>query len=222
MPQRFRKTARSRHDSNGSSPRALLCIGGAGRSQNFQAVVASEYTAFVFAQRVVEFVEKHELDGVDIDWEANFTPDSYLLLLRTLRNALSSSPLSLRLTAALHHFKLLPASAYQFVDAVHLMAYDLDSGPGGHSSFSHSQQTVGMLEQAGCPKHKIVLGVPAYSRRVGNPGQVKTYSQLVQVNPRNAKRDKSDDGDAYNGVGTIRAKTRYVCMSIGPLAHRKV
>jgi GH18 family chitinase len=63
---------------------------------------------------------------------------------------------------------------------------------------------------SGCPASKIVLGLPAYSRRVNSPGDVKTYSELVAADPSNALRDETaQGGHAYNGVDTVRQKTRW-------------
>lgn len=45
-----------------------------------------------------------------------------------------------------------------------------------------------------------------YSRRIGAPGDVKTYSELIDLDAANALRDETPDGHAYNGPSTIRAK----------------
>jgi chitinase len=220
VPERFQRPARG-------PARVSVSVGGAGRSHHFAAVASSEARTVEFARRLQQFLVQHDLDGVDVDWEAQVDARTLEQFLRGLAGVLrsgdgdggrgvssaASSPninaTSFRLTVALHHFALLPRSAYAFVDAVHLMAYDLSSGPEGHSSLAHSQQTVQMLLNAGCPRHKVLLGVPAYSRRVGNPGDVRTYSELVAQEPANAARDASPDGHAYNGVELVRAKTRW-------------
>jgi len=209
LPERFQKQARTSRGPEQADTRFSVSIGGAGRSSNFAAVASSEQLTRKFARTVRDFVDTHDLDGVDIDWEAQFQPKQVEQFFRILSTELRNGPNPVRVTVALHHFMPLPAAAYDFVDAVHLMAYDLSSGPEGHSSLKHSKQTVQMIEETGCPRSKIVLGVPAYSRQINNPGKVKTYSELISADPSNAERDQSSEADGFNGLPTIRAKTRW-------------
>eukprot|EP00750_Incisomonas_marina_P029021 INCI7026.3.p1 GENE.INCI7026.3~~INCI7026.3.p1 ORF type:complete len:307 (+),score=59.96 INCI7026.3:182-1102(+) len=185
IPERFRRSTRRERlkgaDIDAASAAAAaaaaatrfsLCIGGAGRSENFRAVVQSEQKVRAFARNVRVFLEEHDLDGVDIDWEAQFEPHEMERLLQAMADELHSDhagndhensdlPRKFRLTVAVHHFTPMTEAAFAAVDGVHVMAYDLHSGPGGHSSMAHAQQVVAVLLKAGCPPTKLILGLPA-------------------------------------------------------------
>ena len=58
----------------------LLCVGGAGRSLGFAAAARTKSKRKALVSALVKVVEKHELDGVDFDWEAPATLNEMVLL----------------------------------------------------------------------------------------------------------------------------------------------
>ena len=58
-----------------------------------------------------------------------------------------------------------------------------------------------MIQQKGAPLHKIVVGVPAYARKINNPGEVKTWSELVENT--NAVVYEDDLVDGYVATGGL-------------------
>ena len=106
--------------------------------------------------------------------EGNFDAEKYSNLLAKLRAVFD--PHGYRLTVALHPWQKLVPTGYAAVHGVHLMAYDL--GRERHSTMQLAKQAVGMQIQAKAPKEKIILGIPAYGRGIGNPGRVATYSEV--------------------------------------------
>lgn len=55
-------------------------------------------------------------------------------------------------------------------------------GAGGHhSTLADTQAAVRHQLSAGVPPEKLVLGLPAYARHVRNPGQVKSYAEVVDA-----------------------------------------
>ncbi|KAI1105632.1 glycoside hydrolase family 18 protein [Jackrogersella minutella] len=170
--------------------RTLISIGGGGSgSAEFPAVAADPALREALARSCREFVERFELDGVDVDWEHPTTASAgadYIALLRALRSELPSP--RYRLTTA------LPVGEYclknidvrragRLLDGLNLMGYDFN-GPwtdvSGHQAqllpqpfaqdavhpgLRHScHRGVAYLTAHGFPAHKIVLGVPAYAR----------------------------------------------------------
>ena len=106
--------------------------------------------------------------------EGNFDPGQYSTLLAKIRAAFDRR--GFRLTVALHPWQKLAPSGYAAVHGVHVMAYDL--GRERHSTMQLAKQAVGMQVQAKAPLRKIILGIPAYGRGIGNPGRVATYSEV--------------------------------------------
>jgi spore germination protein YaaH len=112
--------------------------------------------------------------------------DNYSLLLKTA--AISLRKLNKLTTVALHPGQKLadlPSSSnnnkkknskksestggensvVDFIDRIHLMAYDMNGKGGHHSSLIDSQNSVKFLfSQSHVPPEKIILGIPAYSR----------------------------------------------------------
>ena len=106
--------------------------------------------------------------------EGNFDPAQYSTLLAKIRAAFDRR--GYRLTVALHPWQKLDPAGYAAVHGVHLMAYDL--GRERHSTVELSSQAVAMQMQAKAPLTKIILGIPAYGRGIGNPERVATYSEV--------------------------------------------
>lgn len=115
---------------------------------------------------------------------------------------------SLLVTAAVHPWQNLGAAAWQALDRVHLMAYDL---PGQHSTLPAAKHVVRQVTQTGVPLARLALGIPAYGRSLRNPGDARTYADLVRDAPeaRNPRTDETDDGVYYNGPATVQAKAAW-------------
>lgn len=112
-------------------------------------------------------------------WEQSPTTQSeisaYMRLFAEVRSKLGDN---LKISVALHPGQYLPS--YDLVNYVNLMTYDMRNAPGkSHAEFNDVLSVVkDYIENGGCPKEKIIIGLPLYAR---NPtdGGVKTYSELV-------------------------------------------
>jgi chitinase len=143
-----------------------------------------------FAQATLAILQKHQLDGIDLDWEYPaiegppghpFSPadkDNFTDLVRRLRKALGNT---YELTFAAGGFpKFLEqsidwAAVTPMVDYINLMSYDLVSGfatQTGHHTALHStasqyastDQAVQWMLKHGIPSEKIVIGAAFYAR----------------------------------------------------------
>ena len=88
----------------------------------------------------------------------------------------------LLLSVALHPGQFLPRPAYDAVDRVNLMAYDMVNGNGAerhHAPFEMAAHASSELIRSGCPPSKVILGIPAYGRHSSYPQAVKSYSEIV-------------------------------------------
>ena len=172
--------------------RALVSIGGGSGSKEFPALAAHEASRVRFARACKEFIDRHGLDGVDLDWEHPETDvdgRNFIALLEVLRRELPASRYELSAALpvgeyVLRHIDLVRAA--NSLDYLNLMCYDFN-GPWtdlcGHQSQllplfrdpadAHpclrrsGYAAVEYVTSRGFPAAKIVLGIPAYARSFG-------------------------------------------------------
>ena len=172
--------------------RVLVSIGGGSGSKEFPALAAHETSRTRFARACKEFVDRHGLDGVDLDWEHPETDvdgRNFVALVEALRRELPAPQYELSAALPVGEYVLrhidLTRTAHS-LDYLNLMCYDFN-GPWtalcGHQSqllpLSHDLADVhpclrrsgyAAVEYAisrGFPADKIVLGIPAYARSFG-------------------------------------------------------
>ncbi|MBJ2175497.1 glycoside hydrolase family 18 protein [Aureibaculum sp. A20] len=172
----------------------LISIGGWSWSKNFSDIALTEQSREIFANSAIDFMKKHKIDGIDLDWEYpgqngdnnTFRPEdkeNFTALLKRIREKLEAiKPEHYLLTIAtganqayLDHTDM--AKAHQYLDFINIMTYDYYTGgsnsTGHHSNlFSSSLNPNGVSSakaveehvNAGIPIEKLVLGVPFYGR----------------------------------------------------------
>lgn len=211
------KKERSDSSSGSSSSSAelklWLSVGGGGRSDHF----LDDLDGLTSAIR--ELASKHQLDGVDLDCESFSSQQDYSKYMSWIDAA---APLfhqdGLLVSVALHAGQFLHPDVYERIDRVNLMAYDMQ-GP-YHADLELAKSAVDKLVQSGCPTSKIMLGCPAYARHRQNPGDVKSYAELVdereKAEPSATKLERTevDDFHTFNGYVAespkrIREKVAY-------------
>lgn len=70
--------------------KAIFSLGGASaNTATFSAVAADSIKRGIMAQSAIEFMQKYNFDGIDVDWEYPLEGDrvNYITLLRELKNA---------------------------------------------------------------------------------------------------------------------------------------
>ncbi|GAO47590.1 chitinase [Saitoella complicata NRRL Y-17804] len=175
--------------------KVILSLGGGGEgSSPFAAVCRNTSMVQNLVRSARELVDRWSLDGIDVDWEHPSNAEegrAYINLLKALREVLPT-PDYLLTTAlpigqwALQHIPLDEARG--ILDYINVMAYDM-SGPwapqSGHHAQLHSHsdkeasgsQGVAYMKRKGVPAHKLVLGLPLYSRAfLGVTGPAQKYS----------------------------------------------
>lgn len=189
--------------------RVLISVGGWGLDQEFEAFAASPELRAKFISSLMQYVDAHKLDGVDLDWEyptGGASSENFLALMQELRAELDARKKLLTAAVAAYGANAdgIPDATFALVDFLNLMAY-ADSGA-HHSSYALAQQTLDYWRARGLPQSKMVLGVPFYA----SPGDV-SFAKLVKSDPRAAQTDFSiitAPIAAYNGLPTMRAKTQ--------------
>lgn len=186
--------------------RLILCIGGWDRSTHFPVLVSTAERRETFAKNLVAFCLQERFDGVDIDWEHPETEEEerdYERLLEKIKAEFQ--PHGLTLTVTMAGWQHLPKSAFQHVDWVNLMAYD---HPGKHSTFDGMKEEVEKILNAGCPKQKLVVGIPLYGRDTSKPEKAIAYAELLSKY-RLAPDRNEVEGFFFNGPKLIEAKTDF-------------
>jgi GH18 family chitinase len=185
----------------------------------FIQATKSEEKRRLFVKNILEVVEEYGFDGVDMDWEYPRPESSslqYEEFMTLLRSELSNC--NQFLSASVIAFN--PSVGYgqtdrvlHMVDWINIMAYDGEE-ESGHASISLANQSLYYwIHERKVPPHKVVLGLPFYSRP-----SYKTFCQIVAYDKAAAKVDQFIiDGvvENYNGIDTIVSKTRWAKEYVG-------
>ncbi|KAK2035199.1 family 18 glycosyl hydrolase [Colletotrichum zoysiae] len=178
--------------------RTLISVGGGSGSAEFPALAANPAARARFAQEIKAFCDKHQLNGVDIDWEHPSDAkqgEDYIALLSDIRRHMPAG--WYLLTSALPQGQYVLRNialgrAAALLDYLNLMCYDL-TGPWTEVSGHHAQllaprglassndhclraacaDGVRYVVEHGFPSRKVLLGIPAYARtfpRARGPG----------------------------------------------------
>lgn len=200
----------------------LISIGGWSWSKFFSDAVLTDSSREVFANSALAFMQKHKIDGIDLDWEYpgqigdsniyrpedkdNFT--AILKLLREKLDSLSTKENEYLLTIAtganqnyLDHTNMKEAQKY--LDFINIMTYDFHGGwenKTGHnanlntSEFDDNEQMISI--QLAVEQH-INAGIPANKIILGVPFYGRWWKG---VNPENNGLYKASAGitGSYN------------------------
>lgn len=169
-----------------------------------------------FVQDLVNYVQIHNFDGLDVDLEGLAINKDYGPFIDALSVALRNK--GKLITAALsdgNGGSNVPTATLQQFDFINIMAYDA-TGPwnpqiqGQHSSYNFAVTCLNYWLNKGLPKEKVLLGLPFYGYGFGTAYSANGYfyADLVNQFPGAENLDQVGDTIYYNGIPTIKAKTR--------------
>ena len=176
--------------SDNPNLKVCLMIGGWGaHADGFSMMARNAAKRTEFCQSVKSLLDKHKLDGVDIDWEYptqsadNETgcdptdTQNFNLVLEELRATLGTSKIiSFASSSSAKYVDW--KTAMKYLDYVNVMTYDMGAAPNGHNSplhksgrFNHRSwdESIAAHVNGGVPKDKQVMGIPFYGKSKKNP-----------------------------------------------------
>ena len=157
----------------------------------FSKMAENESTRKIFIKSCIDFIEKYNFDGIDIDWEYPANPElggrpidtqSFTLLIKELREELNKEMnkigkklyLTIAAPSGKTNFKNIEfKKIHQYLDWINIMAYDFhgswDSITGSHTSFINDDfvNVVELIERffnEEVPPNKMYLGLTNYGR----------------------------------------------------------
>jgi chitinase len=183
--------------------RLHLCVGGGDRSAGFPSLVESGRSRRDFVRRLRDLCLRGEFDGVDFDWEypaGDKQLADYRRLIEDARRSLGDDRV---ITAAQSPWRDFGRGFYDVIDRIHVMSYN-HKHP--HARFADSQADIERMLKFGCPRDKLVLGMPFYGRN--QRGRSRTYAEIAKSKAFAAGADLIE-GFAFNSRRTVQQKTRY-------------
>jgi len=194
--------------------KVMIAAGGWGVSNGFGTMSADDTARANFVSNIVQFINEHQLDGVDIDWEPIDSETKKInqkILLHDLRTGLDELPEYKLLTVAVNaeRIDLFPESADD-VDWVNLMAYDMNWRRGEHSNFNDSVAALAEYVRIGIPEDKLALGIPFYGRN--DQAKAMKYEDIVLAcNP--GPSVNYCNNYFFNGIDLVQQKSQFILNS---------
>lgn len=177
---------------NNPKIKVLISIGGWSRSGKFSDMALKKESRTTFINSTIDFVNKYNLDGVDLDWEYPGLPgnnnihrkedkQNFTLLLKEFRNAFDKQNNHLLLTIAAaasnNYLKNVEGNKiHPYLDFINIMTYDYigewAKNTGHHTNLYESSEKKTMATHNvinnyidnGFPAGKLVVGIAFYSR----------------------------------------------------------
>ncbi len=200
------------------SVRVLISLGGAdlnGTSKNWKKFTDAGHVKDL-CDRIVAYLNKNGLDGVDIDLEGNIIGQQYGNFIKTLSEKLRPAGKLLTAAVATWYEEQIPASCLAYFDFVNIMSFDLTgpgnaaAGPGQHAPYSLAVEDLAFWKKKGVPKEKMGLGIPFYGYGFNANSAIDEieYKDIVRKYPGAEQKDKVGHTIYYNGIPTIAQKVR--------------
>lgn len=210
------------------NPTILISISLAGgviseeQASNWSWLIDKPENRPALIQNIINFVELHRLDGVDVDLEWNAVTVGYSGFVIELKKSLFEHKKIM--TAALPNntrFENISTEALNAFDFLNIMAYDstgpwTPNNPGQHSSFDFAKNGIEFWhKQQNVPSEKLTLGVPFYGYNFTFPNVTSsTYGEIVKAGKQFAELDELGK-TYYNGRPTISKKVEYAVQNTG-------
>ncbi|MCL3782574.1 glycoside hydrolase family 18 protein [Prolixibacteraceae bacterium JC049] len=191
--------------------KVMIACGGWGGSGGFSDMAATATNRAKFVKSVYDFIQKYQLDGLDMDWEYpglrgagnTHRPEdkqNFTQLMKELREALDKTGRKQTLTFAsagweryYDHVETLEVLKY--ADYMNVMTYDLAGGGSRITAHHTALGTPFVASEQSEEARKIYKGKPAPSAQ-----RIIDYCLAMNVNPKQLVIGAAFYGRAWKGV----------------------
>jgi GH18 family chitinase len=204
--------------------KVLMSLGGAdlnGTKRNWKKLTDPSHVD-LFCDRIAGYLIKNDLDGVDIDLEGDIIGHQYEIFIKTLSAKLRPRGKLVTAAVATWFEEQIPATCFAYFDFVNIMSFDL-TGPGNsshtgqHAPYSMAVEDIRFWKNKGLSREKIGLGLPFYGYGFYANSTVDevAYKDILRRYPGAEQKDKAGHTIYYNGMPTIKEKTRLALRETG-------
>ncbi len=187
---------------------------------------ASSTKCAAFATSIADLLEAEGMNGFDLDWEfpqSTTQHANHLNIITAIRTEFDSRGKTGEWSIAIAvgcesegelgtgtrnwHTDYIDPDVFQYLDYLNLMSYDIGSSLSGdnHSSYDAAVANINDWHVLGCPKEKMILGVPFYSRHKTTRGY-KYYYNVASSDPATTYNNDDNGTDYYNGKPLLQQK----------------
>jgi len=203
--------------------KVLISCGG-GSSHAYYAKLLTDKYRKRLVKGFIAFVDKYNVDGIDVDLEGNDIDANYEPFVVELRKPLTKRKKLLTSAVAWWTRARITDVALAQFDFINIMAYD-KTGPwkpevaGQHSPISYAEEHLMYWQnERGLKKENLNVGLPFYGYGFGElPGKDRAFRQISWQDVVNKYPDRMDYDEIilpdnggtiyYNGKATIKEKT---------------
>ncbi len=153
--------------------KVMIACGGWGGSGGFSDMASTPESMDRFIESTIAFINKYDLDGVDIDWEYPgmrgagnpYRPEdreNFTALMKGLREAFDKSEKKLILTFASagwerYYDHIEPGEVMKYADYMNIMTYDLIGGGSPFTGHHTNLGRVSLTDMEGTPYYNFIL-----------------------------------------------------------------
>jgi chitinase len=204
--------------------KVLISLGGAelnGTRKNWKKFTSPAYVN-LFCNKIAGYLIKNNLDGIDIDLEGDIIGSQYENFIKILSATLKPKGKLVTAAVATWFEEQIPAACFAYFDFVNIMSFDLTgpgnaAHPGPHAPYSQAVKDIRFWKNKGLPREKMGLGLPFYGYGFYANTAVDeiAYKDILKRYPGAEQKDKAGHIIYYNGLPTIKEKTKLALREAG-------
>lgn len=212
-----------------SSQEAFLVVGGGATAGNMYRMGTDPAKRAAFARAVVEYAHARGFDGIDVDWETDWSSEPFLHVPEDdMVDPVAADPGADGRTSRRHEGPAADGALSSstrgqsmggriagYVDHINVMIYDTygtEEEGYPHAPMRVLKESLAGYAAAGVPNSKIIVGVPFYGGdKSVSPVITQPYNTLcAMAGGAITASSNSYGGYAFNGVDLMKEKTQYV------------
>lgn len=211
----------------------LISIGGWTWSKGFSDAVLTEESRKVFTNSAIDYLIRHDLDGLDFDWEYPGLPgdnnpyrqedkENFVLMLKSVREALDS----LGSINDTHYLSTIASAGFKeyldvndlgqaqkYLDFINIMTYDYivqfsSDTTGHHANLQTIDQNVRSSEKA--VNDHVAAGVPIEKLVMGMAFYGRSWSNVNPENNGLYQFGKGSKGYPYSAISELMKDSLFV------------